>query len=292
MSYTAAILPILSALSLAQNKFQENFPHSQWIPNTSEQNLFFKNYYPQKDQLQKLLPQELRSCVGDVHQVNGFLKENGYTIQLKDNLPDSILAVASILDIALTWKVPGEKSTLTRAGDSSQNYSAVHMQSGFTLRKTPEGKQILAVDAQNGDTVYMAIADGPSEGFSLSETVHSLSSNSYEDITNMFSGAQFPMVDIHTSITLDWLLRLPYGYQDVPPYFEIRQALQETRFRMNEKGAHAQSVVAIELKVTGIQEPQPTFEINEPFYLWIERPGMSMPLFAAYIDTTDWKELS
>ncbi len=291
MSYTAAILPILSALSLAQNKFQENFPHSQWIAHTSEQNLFFKNYYPQKDQLQNLLPQELRSCVGDIKQVNSFLKENGCTIQLKEK-PLSALAVASILDIALTWKVSGEKSTLTLPGDSSQNYPAVHMQSGFTIRKTPEGKQILAVDAHNGDTVYMTIAHGPLEGFKLSETVHSLSSNSYEDITTLFSGARFPMVDLHTSIKLDWLLGLPYGDQDVAPYFVIRQALQETRFQMNEKGAHAQSAVAIEIKLRCIQQPKPTFEINEPFYLWIERPSMSMPLFAAYIDTTDWKEPS
>jgi hypothetical protein len=36
--------------------------------------------------------------------------------------------------------------------------------------------------------------------------------------------------------------------------------------------------------------PKPTLEINRPFYLWIMRPGMSIPLFAAYIDYEDWKQ--
>ena len=30
--------------------------------------------------------------------------------------------------------------------------------------------------------------------------------------------------------------------------------------------------------------------IDKPFYLWIERPGMSIPLFTAYIDPIDWKK--
>lgn len=75
-------------------------------------------------------------------------------------------------------------------------------------------------------------------------------------------------------------------------HYRIRQALQETRFQMNEKGARAQSAVAIEICVKCIQQPTPTFDITEPFYIWIERPGMSVPLFAAYVDQVDWKEPS
>jgi len=67
----------------------------------------------------------------------------------------------------------------------------------------------------------------------------------------------------------------------------ITQALQQTKLRMNEEGARAQSAVAIGV----LRGCLPTYDyvIDWPFLFWITRPGISKPLFVAYVTEDDWK---
>ena len=70
----------------------------------------------------------------------------------------------------------------------------------------------------------------------------------------------------------------------------ISQALQQTKFKMNQLGARVKSAVAIGISKTSasIEILEPII-INKPFFLWIERPGLSFPLMYAYIDEANWK---
>lgn len=143
----------------------------------------------------------------------------------------------------------------------------------------------------------MSIANTPLQGFDLLNKVSSLraflpamswihgpafSSPCIQDVTAAFGGLQFPMVNIQQKVDISWLTDMSYDTS------KIKEALQETHFQMNEKGAAAQSAATVAL-VTCIAPPKPLFTIDKPFYLWIERPGMSIPLFTAYIDQSDWK---
>lgn len=289
MSFTATILPILAALNVAQDKLHID----TWVPTNAEQRVLMEHYYPKRHELQKLLPQELSSIASkDIDEVNTFLKTKGFDIQLDKNKANpNDVAVASILDIALKWKIPGEKSWITVLGDGFGNYlcpaelyPAVRMNSAYSIRKSSNEKIVIAIDTENGDTVYISLAEKSLKGFELFNEIRSLSSQNYKDVTTNFSGILFPMIDINQQVDISWLRGL-----DSSMYF-IAQALQQTRFQMDEKGAAVQSAVAVHAVYKSIQTPKPILEINQPFYLWIERPGMSMPLFAAYIDYTDWKE--
>lgn len=305
MSYTAAILPILAALNVAQDALHIE----KWVDTNPTQTVLMDQYYSKTHELKNLLPQELSSCASsDFDEVNNFLKSKGFDIQLdtsKGKTGD--LAVASILDIALKWKVPGEKSWIMFSRDISgrkpspkgngilpggcivlDEYPAVSMKSGYTIRKTSDKQYILAVEAENGDIVYMTLADKPLQSFDLLAKIQSLSSKTYKDVTNNYSQILFPMVDIDQKVDISWLI----GLSDSSGNWSILDALQQTRFQMNEKGAAVQSAVAIHVTYRSISTPKPVFEIDKPFYLWIERPGMSMPLFAAYISKVDWKEPS
>jgi hypothetical protein len=71
--------------------------------------------------------------------------------------------------------------------------------------------------------------------------------------------------------------------------FYIGQALQQTKFRMNEKGAKVESAVAMSLNRGMAVEPEP-YVIDRPFVLWIERPGMAIPFFAAVLCEDVWRE--
>lgn len=168
----------------------------------------------------------------------------------------------------------------------TKNVPAVKMKSGYRIEKLQSGDHRVAIDCENKDIVYMTRADRNLEGFNLLHHIQTLSHQSTTDITRDYSGIIFPMVDINQNVDIGWLC----GLTDSSRSWSIVQALQQTRFQMNEKGAAAQSAVAIHATYRSLSLPKPVFEIDGPFYLWIERPGMSMPLFTAYVDLDDCKE--
>ena len=164
------------------------------------------------------------------------------------------------------------------------------MKSGYTIRKTPEGKIIIALAAVNNDTVFMTLADASLEALGLIERIQStLSASPYEDVTHEYSGILFPMVTMNHRVDINWVTNLQFGTEK-HLFYRLAKAVQITRFTMNEKGARAESGVALDIWPKCAHEPKPLYSINAPFYLWIERPGMTLPLFAAYIDPIDWKE--
>jgi hypothetical protein len=227
MSFTATMLPILSVIAIAQ----EQLELKRWIPINQQQTAFLNNYYSKKQELESLTEQELTSCISpDISKVNSFLREHGFTIQLNDT-GNGGLAIASILDIALTWKIPGIKTVV--ANDTSKEFPAVSMKVGYSLYGTGKAEEtVVAVHCQNNDTVYMSLADKPREGFELLAHIEALSRISRRNVTNEFSDILFPMVSIDQQVDISWLC----GLTNQENWF-IDQALQQTRFQMDEKGA-------------------------------------------------------
>lgn len=307
MSYTAVLFPILSVLSVAENTFLGT--GKEWITKNDQQSILMNDYYyPKRNELTFFAPDEMKSIASrKIAEVNRFLKDNGFEIQLEENTDDDF-AVASILKIALKWKKEGTKCEITHEGNE---YPAVRMERQFRIYHVRTAHPVVSIYTENGDILNMTIAKGkPREGFELVSYIRSLSRRiqselcplvlhktldglmysdhyftEFKDVTFDYAGVVFPMVDLKQQVDLSWLIGMGY-----PPDARISQALQETHFKMNEKGAIAKSAVAIAVKT---ECAAPTFKqpyiIDKPFYLWIERPGMSMPLFTAYITPADWK---
>jgi hypothetical protein len=99
-----------------------------------------------------------------------------------------------------------------------------------------------------------------------------------------FEGVQFPMVDldVYPDISLIQGLGIGAGYH-------VGTALQQTRFRMNEHGARAQSASAMAIS-RGISRVVPPHVINRPFLLWIKRDGLDFPIFASLLCEDVWSE--
>jgi len=98
-----------------------------------------------------------------------------------------------------------------------------------------------------------------------------------------YSGASFPMIDLDVKPDISWIKGLRIGVD-----YWVDQAIQQTKFRMNEFGARAQSAVGMTLRCKGAG-PGPHV-IDRPFLLWIQRDGMQFPLFAAVLCEDSWKE--
>jgi serine protease inhibitor len=60
---------------------------------------------------------------------------------------------------------------------------------------------------------------------------------------------------------------------------------------MNEKGAQAKAATALGLYMMAAPGSRPVTEtliVDKPFLVWIERPGVSMPIFADYMLKQYW----
>lgn len=193
------------------------------------------------------------------------------------------------MDILLKWAQEGTPTTIKY---DNQEFPAVSMaKNGFEVSQSNSyGEPILKLTSKNGDIVYITIAEKSLGSFELLEFIQALSKVPKNEITQEYTKTTFPMVDLNHKTDISWLLGLGTYKLRNEGFYAITQALQQTKFKMNEKGARAQSAVAIAIEKACIEpEPLKILEIDKPFYLWIERPGMNLPIFTAYIDSSDWK---
>jgi serine protease inhibitor len=69
----------------------------------------------------------------------------------------------------------------------------------------------------------------------------------------------------------------------------VQEAKQEVRFGMNEEGARAKTATA--LAVRAAASALEHIVVDDDFLLWIERPGVAVPLFAGYLVKHDaWRD--
>lgn len=292
MSYTVVLLPILSVLSIANNHYLQ--PDQTWKTANAEQQFFTQTYWPLANQLSYLNEKELTSIISpNVSEVNQFLKNKGFDIQLKpfENDDPGNCAIASILDILLKWKVKGNKSFLTV---NQQEYPAVFMPTNESCKvRGYNNQEVAIIEGENNDRVYIMKApqDQPLlNDFELIEYIKNIKDQNLKWVGD-YADMLFPMVDINERVSLDWLIDLRFPI-DEDTVYRISQALQQTKFQMNEEGAAAQSAVAVAVtRVTSINIPKPRKHliIDKPFYVWIMRKGVDIPLFAAYVDEGNWK---
>jgi hypothetical protein len=286
MSFTATLLPILAVLGCAEQFLDIQTP---WQPVNYKQVTLLHHYYPNMNQLLALSNTELSSIASyDVNPVNQFLRDHNFSIQLAPE-PNSVCYSASVLNILVKWAVKGDKAQLYT---NNQFYQAVQLKEGYAVYAVPDYEhELIKIETSSGDIVYMTIADKPCQDFELLATLRSITNHPViYDITDEYTDLIFPMVDLNQEVDISWLenMYVPLADSTIPEMW-IARALQQTKFQMNEEGAAAQSAVAIAM-VTKMMPIKSSLVIDKPFYLWIVRKGVMIPLFAGYIDYTDWKE--
>ena len=70
----------------------------------------------------------------------------------------------------------------------------------------------------------------------------------------------------------------------------IQNVLQPIALKVNQNGISSKSKYDGEsLKITDSKKIKSHLKINKPFLLWIERAGLTLPIFAGYISTNHWR---
>ena len=132
----------------------------------------------------------------------------------------------------------------------------------------------------------MTVVDNPPTGFDLVKLAQELNKTSLPNAH--FENVIFPMVDYDREIDIKWIVGM--NTKDAKGLgWEIANALQQTKFKMNEYGARVKSAAAMEMLCMGVREPKPDLVIDQPFLIWITRDGLSQPLFTGFIAEDCWK---
>jgi len=290
-SSTIVMFPIISALIEAEGKFMSW--NVEWTGINAAQKIFLRNFFAKQNELGYFTREEIRSWASqDYEELNSIACNNGFNIQFKPFRPHEFGSL-SILEVNINWL---EKGIVTSLEYADEIYKAAKIKNNnfnvYELNENIYTYPIIEIKTQNTDTVYMTIADEPCSGFFLMKKINSLRDTiSHRDndqnhgICKLldYDEVIFPFVNLNQEVDISWLKGM---YANDGPI--VSQALQQIKFKMNEFGAEVKSAVMVAMcKSIGPREIK-RLNINKPFYLWIERENCTIPVFAGYIDPSDW----
>ena len=262
-------------------------PNIDWVSNNHTQDEFLKRFSHMSGLVDQIGNNLKSKADVQVSVINTWLRDNGFNIQL-DETRGAEFAVASILNILVEWCIPGKEiQMLTKSGI----ISAVHIKDNCSgnISQYKESSQnpnpIVRLDTKNHDRVFITkVGDYDDDNFVVSQLVDMAVKNIKLTRLEECEAVKFPMVDYDQETDISWIEGMAVGPND-NDYF-IGQAMQQTQFRMNEKGARAKSACAMMTK-RGIMADS-TVVIDEPFLLWIQRKGISEPLFSGVFAEDSW----
>lgn len=294
---TSTVLPVLGCLAAIEDFIHATMSKAEpcnWISKTSPQIEFLREF---REFISGTRNLDFLKSKADfkVAVVNQFLRENGFTIQLKSTDQPGSFAVACILDVLLKWRRAKEDvlNVVLFDEDGSdideESYPAIHIDGDDGASAASilgQEHPVVSIQTDSTDVVHMCIHDGNfGNRAGLLHQIGVIESKMAKAKPLAISGVTFPMVDLDRQEDISFLVGMETGNG----YF-IDEAIQQTKFRMNEKGARAQSAAAMHCFRCCVAEPKKEpVVIDEPFILWITRPGVKLPIFAGYFEEDVWK---
>jgi hypothetical protein len=286
MSNTITTIPITVCLAEIEKKVKAQ---GGWRTTNDLQREFLEKAYA-SDCLDrsKLTAKELSYEVShEAEVINAFLASKNFQIKLDPFTDPTDFGVASVLDVSVEWKVPGKKTSFTI---KDEQFPAVSMkEDDISIYKGSHGAPVVRIETKSGDVVSLSMVGKELSGFALKEMAASFTQCKTPSFD--FAGIKIPMIHIDQEEDISFFKDMSIDGTDGLGEAIIKQALQQTRFRLNEKGARAESAAVMGvMRCTSFQRPNPELVFDRPFVISISRPGMVSPLFTAYVTEKDWKD--
>jgi hypothetical protein len=214
----------------------------------------------------------------DAEPLNKILQERGFSSRF-DPIPPGRFGALSILDLLVEWLEEGFRVAIENGDTTYPGFRLEGEGSGVTaVRGKGLGGVAARIETKSGDVLWIH-QGGPEpendfEAALLAETLlGALSRSGTRREANLIA----PCVSLHESRQLDWAVGL-----EIPGKAVVQSGFQETRFRMNHRGARAQVATGMVLE-RSLPETREEIIVKGPFLLVIERPGVETPVFSAYI---------
>lgn len=272
MSVSQVFYPIVSALVAAEEVLG---PNRCWSPKNPQQAEFLEDVFSQ-----------IRGEVGDIPELTSGYKFDDSKLEL---------TIFGTLDLLVKWLREGSKIIIQRAGEDYEGVRLGVEGAGVRFFKADfHPYPIVQIPTRSEkDFVYLTIwgkpADpDPAELTAYAGTLLEKLAPFYRSGGIGYGGVCFPMVDLKHDNDVRWFVGMETTNKSGLPV-AVTQASQETKLRMNEKGAHLKSTFRGTLVITSAALPEPDYIIDQPFLVIFVREGLSLPLGVLYITEEDWK---
>jgi len=246
---------------------------------------------------------EIESIVGDTAtEINDFLKEHGFDIELDEFSGPESFGVASVLNVLVKWLVKGEETQLCvqRTGqvypgaklpneDGMLQFRAANVDFDWDTNTRTIERGIITIKTQSDDLAHVIPMAEVPEGRSLVELAGELiHATDLKDMTGALrEGLIIPMVNLDVEHDVGWLEQMETTSESGKRAW-IEQAKQQSKLRLNHEGARAESAAAMEIGLECM--PAPPFTVDEPFLFAITRPGLAEPLAVFHVTEEDWQD--
>jgi hypothetical protein len=286
ITQTLTMFPVLGCLKAAEEWLGKEL---YWNVVNDDQQEFMDLFYEKgMDGIPKLGEELRRKAAPDIDTINNWLAENGFEVKLTVDPGAGGFAVASILDVLVEWMKKGSRRKITNELGTFDGVKLKQDQGVTILQNAAvHNHPVARIATKSGDKVYMTPLDGlPDERFAIESRIRSIMLGlNHQDYR--YEGVVFPMVNYDRQPDISFLHGL--NTPTVAPGYYVTQAVQQTKFRMNEVGARVESAAAMTMrrKITNVKEP---LVIDQPFLLWIVRDGIDMPLFGGVFAEDVWED--
>lgn len=283
MSFTVCTYPIVGAVRKADDMLG---PDRIWRAQNPHQQRFLSEFYTAGALADLRRTPEFESVASkSAAEINAWLATRKFSITL-DPFPGDGFGTACMLDVLVSWLVTGDVRELTLA--SRQSVPGVLLSEGVTFAESRRRGIIVCIQTKNGDIVRLTRADKAPEGLDLVDHV-AVRASDYLKPNYDYAGVHFPMVDLDQKPDISWLVGLDTTDEAGDPWF-IAQALQQTKFKMNQFGARVKSAAAVGVyRSTAVARPKLPLVIDGPFVIEVVRPGLERPFLTAHITPEDMK---
>lgn len=289
-SHTMVVAPIISALVEAEKMLGKK---QNWQTENLQQVKFINDFFSKRNELSLFKPEELRSWVSDnADELNSVLVKEGFAFKVKEFLPHK-LGIVSIINILIEWLTKGAEETIKH---SNKTYPAILMKNEAmaesqslpifeTYVSSVHEHPVFCANTKTGERVFMTVAEKEVAAFSLVFVIEKIRKRRAS--RGCCDHLLVPMIDYGEVNEILWLTGLANTDKQGQKW-EISEALQQTKFKMNCRGMHIKSMAMTPIRVTSNLSPK-IYEIDQPFLLWVERRGLDIPIIYAYLDETSWK---
>ncbi len=261
---TECFYPLFGCL----DEFEKNTGNSEWNPKNDKQ----YDIIEAKKAIKLDLIPELESISSeDVGVINKFLAKRGFNIRLSPEMLPG-WAAASVLNVKTKWKNEAESTEFEKNGET---FDAFTMDTGFTFYKNG----VIELITEGSDRLFLSMQSDIPEKLDLWISQQDVQNREYIYVNKII----IPKIEYDKEIDISWMIGMSNSNGDL-----ISQALQQTKFKMDEKGSHLESAAAMYLITGSMSVQEVIYTVDEPFVLWIQRPGLKTPLLAAYFDKDVW----
>lgn len=284
MSRSVTLAPIIAAIQSANELLG---PNRIWTPSNDLQNIFIPDYYiPFQDKIDLIRDMMKTKTSWDSEDLNAFLQENNSALRF-DPFSPPYFGMAAILDLLVKWLREGKEIEVVT--DDNNKYPGARIDGpGIEFFTAPGHTNpiVKLYTKSEKDFVYLTVISQSPEGFELVNKAKELirSKSTIRD----YGAVVFPKVNFEEDVDISWLVDLKTTAANGDPC-RIVKALQQTKLKMNEKGAHLRSDVAI-TALRACADIRPDYVIKEPFLVIFEREGFELPLSVIYVTEEHWKD--